>query len=189
MKIIPPENWRLPVAIAIGFLVGLGIYIIKISNAPSYFSDSPTSCINCHVMQPQYASWFHSSHRERATCVDCHVPQDNVFNKYLFKGKDGVFHASIFTLRLEPQVITIREEGKRVVQENCKRCHTYVNEQVGTLQIDGKNHVNGKGKLCFDCHREVPHGRVSSLSASPNNLVPKLKSPVPKWLKKAMNDK
>ncbi len=187
-KLIPPEKWKLPVSIVLGILVGLIAYLVKISHASSYLSDSPTTCINCHVMQPQYASWFHSSHREVATCNDCHVPQDNVLNKYYFKGMDGLRHATMFTLRLEPQVIIIKDAGVNVVQENCKRCHTYLNEEVGTLDITGKNYMLGNGKLCWECHKDVPHGTVNSLSSSPNNLVPKLENPVPEWLKKIMNE-
>ena len=78
-KILPPPSWRLAVIVTVGIIVGLGVYIIKISNAVSYLSDEPETCINCHVMIPQYATYQHSSHRENATCNDCHVPQDNVF--------------------------------------------------------------------------------------------------------------
>ncbi len=174
------------VTIVSGILVGLVIYLVKISNAPSYLSDSSTTCINCHVMEPQYVSWFHSSHREQANCNDCHVPHNNFINKYYFKGKDGMRHATIFTLRKEPQVIRIKAEGKHVVQENCKRCHFHVNENVTTINVCAKE--NDTGKRCWDCHRDVPHGTVSSLSSTPNNIVPKLESPVPDWLDKLMNE-
>lgn len=181
--LIPPDKWKLPVAIALGILVGLGLYTFKISNAVSYISDEPKTCVNCHIMTPQYATWFHSSHREKANCNDCHVPHDNVFNKYYFKGMDGLRHATMFTLRMEPQVIFIKEAGKNVVQQNCIRCHENVNEKVGTNLVTGKNYKHGKGKLCWECHREVPHGRVNSLSSTPNARVPKLDNPVPKWLR------
>ncbi|MCK5536427.1 MAG: cytochrome c nitrite reductase small subunit [Bacteroidales bacterium] len=171
--ILPPENWRLPVAIALGAFMGLFIYLFIVSNAVSYISDDPKTCINCHVMEPEYVSWFHSSHREVTNCNDCHVPQDNFMSKYYFKAKDGLRHATVFTLRNEPQVIHIKEEGLNVVQENCKRCHSFVNENVATLNIDGHNYNKGEGKLCWECHREVPHGRVTSLSASPNAISTK----------------
>jgi cytochrome c nitrite reductase small subunit len=44
----------------------------------------------------------------------------------------------------------------------------------------------GKGKACWDCHREVPHGRISNLAMSPNAIVPLPESPVPQWLKEIM---
>jgi len=186
-KLIPPEKWKLPVAIALGIALGLVIYLFKISNASSYLSDSPTTCINCHVMNPQYASWFHSSHRENATCNDCHVPHDNVLNKYFFKMKDGLRHSSMFALRLEPQVIQIKSAGLAVVQENCKRCHENVNNKVNTINVTAESKQHGEGKLCWDCHQEVPHGKVTSLSSTPNAIVPKLESTVPEWLQKLMD--
>ena len=186
-RIIPPDKWKLPVAIILGVLFGLSIYLFKISHASSYLSESPKTCINCHVMESQYSSWFHSSHREQASCNDCHVPHENIAKKYFFKGKDGLRHSTIFTLRNEPQVIMIKEEGIRVVQNNCIRCHDNVNQEVMDNMATFTKHNTKEDKLCWECHREVPHGRVNSLSSVPNTLVPKLKSPVPDWLKKLMD--
>jgi len=165
---IPPKNWLTVAVIVLAAGFGLILYLFYASNAVSYLSDDPKTCVNCHVMNPQYSTWFHSSHREVTNCNDCHVPHDNVFNKYLFKAKDGMRHASIFTLRKEPQVIFIKEEGLMVVQENCKRCHERLNEETKLLELTGEAHIHGDGKLCWSCHREVPHGRVNSLSSSPN---------------------
>ena len=201
-KIIPPSKWKLPVAVVLGIFVGLGLYVIKISNAPSYLSDAPETCINCHVMESQYASWTHSSHRENATCNDCHVPHENMVKKYYFKGQDGLRHSTIFTLRAEPQVIMIKEAGAEVVQNNCKRCHSHLlselrlncsdchdptEKEIKNATKFGKSYMHTDEKQCWDCHREVPHGRVNSLSATPNALVPKLNSPVPEWLDKMIN--
>ncbi len=186
--IIPPDNWQRPVIIALGVLLGLGACIFHISNASSYLTDKPETCINCHVMNTQYATWKHSSHKEAATCVDCHVPHDNVFNKYLFKAKDGLRHATVFTLRAEPEAIIIKEEGTAVVQQNCQRCHSSLIEETQTLGATAHEVEHGGGKLCWDCHKEVPHGKVRSLSSTPNALVPKLESPVPTWLQDAMSD-
>ena len=122
----PPANWRFLVIVTLGILVGLFVYIVHISKASSYLSDKPETCVNCHVMAPQYATWNHSSHREWASCNDCHVPHDNIFNTYYFKAMDGMRHATIFTMRNEPQVIQIREAGIGVVQDNCVRCHTHL---------------------------------------------------------------
>ena len=62
-------------------------------------------------MRSAYATWQHSSHRAVAGCNDCHVPQDNVLSKYYFKAKDGLRHATIFTMRAEPQVIKMHADG------------------------------------------------------------------------------
>ncbi|MDA3906548.1 MAG: cytochrome c nitrite reductase small subunit [Bacteroidales bacterium] len=181
--ILPPREWHLPVAIVAGALFGLVLFLFYISNAGSYLSNDPKTCINCHVMNYEYITWFHSSHREKASCNDCHVPHDNVFNTYFFKAKDGLRHATVFTLRQEPQVIRIKEEGAKVVQENCIRCH---NELITDRKIlsytKAFDHFRTEGRQCWECHREVPHGRLNSLSAAPNALIPETKNPIPEWI-------
>lgn len=185
----PPAAWRFIVIVLLGTIVGVSLFILKISKAGSYLSDKPETCVNCHIMAPQYATWGHSSHREVASCNDCHVPHDNIINKYYFKAKDGMRHATIFTLRNEPQVIQIREEGKEVVQQNCIRCHSkLLTDNRVSAWNQTTNHARSE-RTCWECHREVPHGRVNSISSVPYARVPVPSSVVPDWLKKIQNDK
>ena len=187
-KLIPPDQWKLPVTIVLAIFIGFSTYSVYLSKASSYLSDNPQTCINCHVMVPQFATWNHSSHREQASCNDCHVPHNNVFSHYYFKAKDGLRHATIFTLRAEPQVIHIKEEGIGVVQQNCLRCH----EQLLTgaeQQINNKAfHSEREERLCWECHRETPHGRVNGLSTVPDAIAPLPESPVPNWINEITNE-
>ncbi len=178
----PPDKWRLPVIILSGTILGIIILLVYTSRAHSYLSDDPKTCINCHVMYPQYATWMHSSHKAAATCNDCHVPHDNIFRTYFFKAKDGLRHATIFTARAEPQVIQIKQAGINVVQENCIRCHKQLVDMVSIVQVTGENHLEGTGFRCWDCHRETPHGTVNSLASTPYSLVPRLESVIPEWM-------
>jgi len=180
----PSRKWKIPVILLLGVFSGLGAYSIYTSLVWTYASDDPETCINCHIMAPQYASWNHSSHREVATCNDCHVPQDNLFRKYYFKGMDGLNHSTLFTLRAEREVIFIGNAGAEVVQENCIRCHTHLLDQAKLIsQTEGKFQVHNTDRQCWECHKNVPHGRVRSLSSAPNAIVPVPESPVPDWLK------
>ena len=174
----PPESWKLPVIILSGILTALIFLILYVGNATSYLSDKPETCINCHVMYSQYASWRVSSHARIATCNDCHVPQDNIFRKYFFKASDGLRHSLMFTFRLEPQVIKIKHAGIDVVQENCKRCHS---ELISHIRLSS-NESDGE-KKCWSCHEETPHGTVNSLSSFPNVHVPQLDPVIPDWIK------
>lgn len=170
--LLPPDEWQFPVIITIGIFSGLLILVLHLGKADSYLSDNPEACINCHVMYPQYSSWMHSSHKRVANCNDCHIPHTNILRKLFFKAQDGLRHATIFTLRLEPQVILIKSGGKNVVQENCNRCHTgilsYHNSFLRFADITDDVY-------CWHCHRDTPHGRVNSLSSTPNTLSPKEK--------------
>lgn len=167
-----------------GILVGIGIYAFYLSNAASYLSDDPATCVNCHVMAPHYTTWFHSSHREHATCNDCHVPHDNLFRHYSVKAQDGLRHAYIFTLRDEPFVIRMHEPGQDVVQQNCMRCHDHTNHQVSIADADVKSAKANENRLCWDCHREVPHGAITSPASVPYTNVPLPEAPIPDWLRK-----
>lgn len=163
-----PRRWQVPCLVMLGVLAGAGLVVTQLSRAPSYLSDNPETCVNCHVMTTQYVTWQHSSHARVATCNDCHVPHDSLAHAYLFKAQDGLRHAGIFTLRWEPQVIHMSARAIPVVQANCRRCHAQVVENVSAGP-----HEDGD-RLCWDCHREVPHGRSRSLSTTPDLFRPQL---------------
>ncbi len=178
----PPAEWKMPVMILLGIFVGLGFYLVYISNAVSYLSDDPKTCVNCHVMAPQFVTWQKGSHGKVATCNDCHVPQDNFVSKYLFKASDGLRHATYFTMRWEPQVIQIKDAGKRAVQDNCIRCHSNLVHPIELRAISNKNVEDQTERYCWDCHRETPHGRVHSLSSTPYARVPQINKVLPERL-------
>lgn len=187
--VTPPPIWQFSVITLIGVIVGLGFYILYISNAVSYLSDDPKACVNCHVMTPQYATWERSSHGKVATCNECHVPQDNFVNTYLFKAKDGLRHATMFTFRLEPQVMRIKDAGKEAVQRNCIRCHSNQIHPIALRAINNRSVEDQRPGYCWDCHREVPHGRVNSLSATPYAQTPDYKPIMSDWLEKFFDEK
>jgi len=117
-------------------------------------------------MTTQFATWERGNHGHVTNCNGCHVPQDNIALKYGFKAIDGLRHSTMFTLRMEPEVIRIKEMGAGAVQNNCLRCHE---RTVMNLR-------NAKEENCWRCHRETPHGRINSLSATPFARVPRLNS-------------
>lgn len=186
-KLSPPSNWRLPVIILMGIAVGLIGHIFYISNAVSYLSDNPSACVNCHIMQPEFASWEKGSHGRVTVCNDCHVPQDNFIRKYMFKASDGLRHATMFTFRLEPQVIRIHDAGKNVVQENCIRCHANYLHPVSLRAIGANSIYKDMDQYCWDCHKETPHGKVHSLSSAPNIVRSRDQENVQEWIKKTIN--
>lgn len=163
-----PSAWRLPCFAALGVFVGLGLAVANVSRAASYLSDAPEACTNCHVMLPQYATWQHGSHARVAVCNDCHVPHDSFVAHYAFKVRDGLRHSTMFTLRLEPQVIRMSDAAVDVVEDNCRRCHAALVEHVALDEA-----TPGRPR-CWHCHRDVPHGDVRSLSATPRIIRPEL---------------
>ncbi|MEX0602802.1 MAG: cytochrome c nitrite reductase small subunit [Bacteroidota bacterium] len=180
--LLPPPRWRIAAALIAGAFFGLGLLVLHIANATSYLSDRPEACMNCHVMAPQFATWQRGSHGRVTVCNDCHVPHDNVFRKFAFKASDGLRHSFMFTFRLEPQVIQVKRAGISVLQENCQRCHTNLLERSTLASMSAESARHGEGKLCWDCHRDTPHGRVNSLASVPYARVPRLTPPIPAWM-------
>ena len=153
--------------------VGMFAYLVHASNMISYLKEDPKVCINCHTMNTQYATWQHSSHRERATCVECHLPRETFVDKIFAKSGDGFKHSYAMTLRtFETHNIRASEDAKKRIQANCVACHREIVSQImansklyqaeeDSAQIDRK---------CWSCHRDVPHGTTRSLTTTPDNL-------------------
>lgn len=194
LNILPKEpKWRRIALFFTAVVIGMGMFMANEAKVVSYLSDDPQACVNCHVMTPVYNSWMHSSHREWASCNDCHVPQDNIFNQYYFKAKDGLYHASVFTARAEPDVIQIKEASSEVVQNNCIRCHV---QQVTQTKYDGwleDHNTNRTGRKCWSCHTQVPHGNLRGLTTVKYNIAPlpsdtEDEAVIPAWLEKEVRD-
>jgi cytochrome c nitrite reductase small subunit len=102
---------------------------------------------------------------------------------------DGMKHVAYFVTHSERQAIMAEDASAQVIMDNCIRCHTQLNQEfVKTGRIDFMMAKRGEGKACWDCHRNVPHGGMNSLSSTPNaeGVTPLPPSPVPEWLQKLM---
>ncbi len=137
-----------------GLVVGLGGFTASHAKGLSYLRNDPAACVNCHVMKTQYESWQHSSHREWATCNECHMPHDLV-GKYYRKAVNGWNHSVKFTSGDFPEPIMIKRRNKEVALENCVNCHlTLVNDML-------VGHDPEKDEVrCTDCHGNVGHQGV-----------------------------
>jgi cytochrome c nitrite reductase small subunit len=146
--------------------VGMFAYVGYASNMISYLSEDPKVCINCHTMNTEYATWQHSSHREKATCVECHLPKESLVDKIFAKSRDGFKHTFAMTFRTyEGENIRISEDAKSRIQANCIACHREIVSEITAYRDSGQ--IDRK---CWSCHRDIPHGTTRSLTTTPDNL-------------------
>jgi cytochrome c nitrite reductase small subunit len=110
-------------------------------------SESPDFCVSCHVMGAEYESWLHEGAHRRIKCVDCHLPNGDPASHYSWKAVDGLKDVAVFYSGLTPERITITAHGKRVLQENCIRCHETTVEKIN------------QDRNCWECHRRLMHTR------------------------------
>ena len=153
-------------------VLGVFGYVVHESKALSYLSSDPKVCINCHTMNTHYATWQHSSHRDRATCVECHLPRDSFVNKMIAKAKDGYNHSVAMTFRTYGSNLRISDDAARRIQANCISCHQ---EAVSQMMVNSDLYPSAHsdlpmGRPCWDCHRSLPHGTTRNLTTTQDNL-------------------
>ena len=136
--------------LAIGLLIGVGIYTFVYARGGSYLTDRPDACINCHVMREQYAGWIKGSHRSVAVCNDCHTP-DGLIDKYAAKAMYGFLHAYAFTTGRFPDEIQITPHMHRLTERACLKCHAPI---VEAMIVTGAPRETPK---CLRCHSDVGH--------------------------------
>lgn len=144
-------------AVALGVLAGTGAFTFRYAEGFSYFSTDPSACVNCHIMQSQYASWQRSSHHAQAVCIDCHLPHDFV-PKYIAKAENGYRHGKEFTAQTFAEPIFVQERGSEILQENCVRCHGGLVAEMGASHGTDERSVR-----CVHCHAGVGHGEPARL--------------------------
>ncbi len=145
----------LVLAIAVGTLLGLGAFTFRYAEGLSYFSRDPSACVNCHIMQPQYDAWQHSSHRAHAVCIDCHLPE-SVIPKYIAKAENGYRHGERFTTGNFVEPIVVQARGAEILQENCVRCHESLVADMNVAHL-------GETVRCVRCHAGVGPGEPARL--------------------------
>jgi cytochrome c nitrite reductase small subunit len=162
-------------AATLGVGVGLGAYTFGYAKGLSYFGTDPIACVNCHIMEPQYAGWQKSSHHAVARCIDCHLPASFV-PKYLAKAENGYRHGKLFTTQTFEEPITVKAAGLEILQANCERCHAdLVHGLIGFGEFEagaGLNDVAGvppprpgpaQEVQCVHCHWTAGHGERAGL--------------------------
>ena len=147
-------------AVLAGAVIGVGGYTFIYAKGYSYISNDPTACTNCHVMRSQYDGWVKSSHRNAATCNDCHTPH-NFAGKYAVKARNGFFHSFYFTTGLFPDNIQITASSKEVTEQACRHCHSEI-----TTAIDA--HRSDSGISCTRCHNSVGHSESTAMLHLPH---------------------
>ncbi len=137
----------LATAALLGAGAGLGAFTFVYGEGASYLGDNPASCANCHVMQAHYDGWLASSHKDVATCNDCHLSPHPI-GKWFTMADNGFFHSLAFTTGSFPDPIRIKPRNRAVTQSACLKCHAEVFHPSGEAD---------PSLLCVHCHTDVGH--------------------------------
>ncbi len=109
-------------------------------------TSTPEFCNSCHAMNEMYESWFSTGLHRSIKCVDCHLPNNNIVNHFIWKGIDGMNDVVRFNTGLYKEPIFAGSHAKKVLKDNCIRCHSHM---VSFMETEGRD--------CWSCHRRVTH--------------------------------
>ena len=56
------------IACLLGIPAGVGAFTLVYAKGYSYLSTDPRTCVDCHIMTPQYEAWRKSGHRLTTIC-------------------------------------------------------------------------------------------------------------------------
>lgn len=138
------------ISVILGLATGLGSYTFIYARGYAYLTNDPNACANCHVMQEQFDGWVKSSHRNVATCNDCHTPSGFVA-KYANKASNGFWHSFGFTTGWFHEPIQIKPHNRQITENACRKCHTSIVEAIEPHGLP-QNQLD-----CLQCHRNVGH--------------------------------
>ncbi|MBR2734543.1 MAG: NapC/NirT family cytochrome c [Selenomonadaceae bacterium] len=131
-----------------GFIVG--VLAVGIGGLFLHASGTPTFCGQCHSMKHEAATFAVSSHRE-LDCVECHLPHDNTVHYMFEKGRTGMVDMYHEIMRDYPERIKLDASSRKMVSENCLRCHEATMSYVDTAP-------SGTQDDCLKCHSRIAHG-------------------------------
>jgi cytochrome c nitrite reductase small subunit len=141
----------LVLAVTVGLATGIGAFTFVYARGYSYLSNDPVACANCHIMREHLDAWNKSSHKNVATCNDCHTPHDLV-GKYTVKAKNGFWHSFYFTTGRYPYPLRITEGNREVTADACRYCHMQIVAAIEHPNASAKDRSN-----CVRCHEYVGH--------------------------------
>lgn len=130
-------------------------------------------CSSCHSHAPIGASYREDLHGGnnpagwRASCSQCHIPQDNALHYLWVKGVHGVVDPTMELLK-DPHDIDWHGNRQRraeyVYDSGCMSCHQYLrqtSEGNPKAFLAHRRYFREPGEhTCVECHEHVGHHRL-----------------------------
>ncbi len=135
----------------LGLLIVAGFAMMLTVKIPALGLAEASFCGRCHAMDFQVSTYLHSPHANAANCGDCHDPHGLVTGS-LFAAYTGARDVYRVVTDTTPKEIRATDLSKKVLQNNCLRCHGDIMGDIGDTS-------HNSGSFCFHCHHEIVHER------------------------------
>lgn len=156
-------------------LAGCGIAVVTawaVVDTVFHATGDHEFCTSCHSHAPIGSSYRESLHGGnnpvgwRATCADCHIPQDNSLRYLWVKGVHGVVDPTMEILK-KPHDIDWHGNRERrseyVYDSGCLSCHLYLEEKSNAnfkAILPHRRYFSADDLTCVECHQQVGHARL-----------------------------
>lgn len=137
-------------------LVGGGVLALGMYGAVHHTAQ-PEFCNSCHLMEPYYASWQHSPHKDVA-CIECHYEPGSL------ETLEGKFKALSQLAKYVTRTAGTKPWAE-VSDQSCMRsgCHSVRllegPVQFGRINFDHRKHLlesqRGRRLRCVTCHAQI----------------------------------
>lgn len=161
------------VGVFIGILFSFGVY------EGLHLTSNDKFCVSCHEMRPMVSAYHSDVHGGsgktgiKASCVSCHLPQNNIFNNIFTKASNGAKEVGIHFFG-DPDSIDwyeMRTHRKDFVyDEGCINCHTNYKTNASISEKGRQMHAHYESLLdtnkeigCASCHAEIGHKGLRSI--------------------------
>jgi nitrate/TMAO reductase-like tetraheme cytochrome c subunit len=121
--------------------------------AAAEYTAKSTFCITCHEMDPYYASWQKSTHKE-VPCIKCHIAPG-----FLHFVETKAYALREVYVHVTGQVKAPLAVTANIPNASCERCHTVPppDVQLGNASFSHQKHQTVQ---CIDCHVRLVHKGV-----------------------------
>ena len=165
----PRTYWqrvRLGLLRAAAVLGAMLLLLMLMTAGAATYTSRPQFCISCHIMQPYYDSWQHSSHKD-VSCIKCHFPP-GAGEKIRGKMLGLVQLLKYVTATAGPR------PAAEISDASCLRCHPtrLLSGRVDFhgVPFDHGPHLTqtrrGKQLRCTSCHSQIVQGTHMTVTAS-----------------------
>lgn len=142
------------------------LFLVLMTGGAAMYTSRPQFCISCHIMEPYYTSWEHSSHRD-VSCIKCHFPP-GAAEKVRGKTLGLVQLLKYVTATAGPRL------AAEISDASCLRCHNtrLLSGRVDFhgVPFDHRPHLadlrRGKKLRCTSCHSQIVQGTHMTVTTS-----------------------
>ncbi len=171
MKIIR-NRWVFSVLLLAG--VGLGVALSWAAmDTIIHATGDDEFCSSCHSIAPMGAAYREDIHGGnnpagwRATCSQCHIPQDNSLHYLVVKGYHGIVDPTMELIK-DPHDIDWHGNRERreeyVYDSGCLNCHLKLQDAETDNRRAQRSHKryfsDPDDYSCVECHENVGHSRL-----------------------------